>query len=166
MRNYLNHSGAHLQSLKGIQQHAAIGRIPMLDYACEFAQHTGQPMPESSGDLVHFLNETEKIHSDAESLKRIHEAYATRGLQPPIGIEDLPVWWACPIINELNNPEAKAVMAWDSVFLQGTFLDVQLPSAVEEDDPLWPGIGAALLRLHQNFTPGPFSPKVQLEEFF
>lgn len=166
MRKHLNHTGAHLQSLEGIQQHASIGRIPMLDYACEFAKSTGEPMPEPSIDLIRFLNETEKIHSDSESLTRINEAYAAHRLRPPVGIEDLPVWWAITIINELNKRKAEVVMNWDSVFLQGAFLDVQLPSPVEEDNPLWPEMGAALIRLHQNFTPGPFTPEVQLEEFF
>lgn len=166
MDKHLLNRSVHSKSLKGIQQHADIGRIPMLDYACEFAQGTGQPMPESCVALIQFLCETEKIKDDKECLTRIHAAYTKFGIQSPIGIEDLPIWWTPSIINELNMPESKVVMNWNSVFLQGAFLDLQYPDPIDMNHEDWPIVGAALMRLHQNLIPGPFTPEAQLEEFF
>ncbi len=166
MKNDPQPKDAHLKSLKGIQQHAAIGRVPMLDYACEFAQNTYELMPDSSVSLIQFLHGTEMIKDNAETLTRIQEAYSKLGLQTPVGIEDLPAWWGSTIMHELEKPMASEVMKWDSVFLQGAFLDIQYPSPIYSDDYDWPEIGAALMRMHQMFIPGPFTTEAQLTEFF
>ncbi len=158
--------GAHLKALNGIQQHVVMGRIPMYDYTCEFSNHSGETTPNPSVALIQFLNSTEKISDSGEHLLCIQNSYTKMGISTPIGIEDLPIWWAHPIINQFKNPRAAEVMCWDSVFLQGAFLDIQFPSPVDSDDSNWPKIGSALMQMHRNFIPGPFTRDYQLEEFF
>lgn len=165
MTQSLQRKAAHMNALKGILQHASIGRVPMLDYACEFARNSDNSMPDSPVALIEFLDDTEKIKDDSLAHRSIQQAYTKIDLPTPVAIEDLPIWWAQSIIKELEHPKAKAVMGWDSVFLQGAFLDIQFTAPIESNDTTWPTIGAALMRLHRNFIPGPFTPAAQLEEF-
>lgn len=166
-------SHAHLHALRAIKDDSAIGRLPVNDYAIEYYAYFDQKAPESSLELISFIENCEKIGDSECECSAITSIYNEHALEIPIGLFDLPVWWARAFIasiREVNwvapDPErTQAVFGWDMVHRQGAYLDIQFPEPLpgEVEDWLW--IGNPLMSLQRSIEPGPFTQPGRIIEF-
>lgn len=164
---------AHGRALQGIREDAAIGRLPFYDYAIEYFAYFELKAPEPSGELLDFLQGCEKIGDTKHTQRSIESIYKEYALEIPIGLMDLPVWWARAIIasvREVNWVEpdterTQAVFEWTMVHLQGAYLDIQFANPIPDQSDNWHLIGGQLIDLHRRFEQGPFTQPGRLIEF-
>lgn len=173
MNKQYNVINAHAQALRGICEDAALGRIPFFDYTIDYLNYFGQQAPESPPALIRHLETCEKIGDSAEARSWIESIYRMHSLEVPIGLMDLPIWWAPALvtsIEEINwvqpdHVRTQAVFGWDMVFLQGSYLEIRYDRPLPSEDEQWHIIGGELLNLHRRLEPGPFTPPGRLVEF-
>lgn len=168
-----NASDAHSRALCAIKDDADIGRLPFFDYAIEYCAYFGQNAPEPTVGLIRFLEDCQKIGDSKQAQIAIESLYREHELEIPIGLMDLPVWWARAIaasIHEVNWVEpdpgrTQDVFGWTMVHLQGPYLDIQYANPIPIQSVDWHVIGSELWNLHRRFEPGPFTPVGRLIEF-
>lgn len=173
MNNQYDVSKAHEQALRSIQTDADIGRLPFFDYAIEYFAYLDQKLPEPSLELIEFLQRCEKIGESQKERNAIESIYKEHSLELPMGLEDLPVWWARAIITSIRevnwvepDPErTQAVFGWDMAHLQGSYLDIQYSKPISALSEEWYLVGGQLIDLHRRFEPGPFTQSRRLIEF-
>lgn len=173
MNQRYNVSHAHVHALREIKDDAAIGRLPFYDYAIEYYAYFDQGAPESSLELISFIESCEKIGDSECECSAITSIYNEHALEIPIGILDLPVWWARAFIasiREVNwvepDPDrTQATFGWDMVHLQGSYLDIQYSKPITAHPEEWHLVGGQLIDLHRRFEPGPFTQRRRLIEF-
>lgn len=174
MSRRINIQDAHAHALSGVSAHADIGRIPFYDYAIEYQNFVGGDAHEPPNDLIHFLATTESISQSKTALEQIEEVYKQYSIEIPMGLLDLPVWWAPALIEsieEVNWVEAdieqtQEIFGWDFVSVQAAYLDIQFPQRIGQSPKAWSQIGQSLMRLHRRLEPGPYTPLGRLVEFF
>lgn len=173
MNQRYNVSIAHDRALRAIKDDAAIGRLPFFDYALEYYAFFDKKAPEPTVELISFLESCEKIGDSKAVLRGIESIYQEHSLEVPIGLMDLPVWWARAIIasiREVNwvesDPErTQEVFGWNMVHLQGAYRDIQYMEPIIVSTEKWCPIGGELLNLHRRLEPGPFTQPGRLIEF-
>lgn len=173
MNSHYNMCDAHARALCGIREDAAIGRLPFYDYTIEYSAYFGQKAPKPSLELIRFLQDCEKIGDSKQEQNEIESIYGEYAMEVPIGLMDIPVWWARAIIasiREVNwvepDPErTRAVFGWDMVHLQGAYLDIQYPTPITTVPEEWCPIGGELINLHRRFEPGSFTQPGRIIEF-
>lgn len=166
-------SDAHRRSLRAIKEDAAIGRLPFYDYSIEYCAYFGQKAPEQIPELLSFLESCEKIGDSERERSAITSVYIEYALEIPIGLLDLPVWWARAIIASLRevnwvepDPErTQAVFGWDMVHRQGAYLDIQFPGPLSVEPEDWLLVGNPLMVLQRSLEPGPYTQPGRLIEF-
>jgi len=166
-------SDAHGRALWRIKGDAAIGRLPLYDYAIEYCAYFDQKAPEPTAELLNFLESCEKIGESRLIEDAITSTYNKHSMEIPIGLMDLPVWWAKAIISgiaEINwvapDPErTQAVFGWDMVHRQSAYLDIQFPGSLPSQVEDWLWIGNPLMSLQRSIEPGPFTQPGRLIEF-
>lgn len=174
MNRRINIIDAHRHALNSISNDAAIGRLPCYDYAIEYYSFLGKQAPTPTRELIHYLDECDRI-SDVESTQKLIEhIYAKHELEIPIGLLDLPAWWALALIQSINevnwvepDPErTKATFAWQMVHLQGAYLDIQFEAPLPKDIEVWHPIASELINMNRRLERGPFTQVGRLKEFF
>ena len=173
MNRRINIQDAHAHALRGISEHADIGRIPFYDYTIEYQRFIGGDAPKSPNDLIHFLATAESISQSEPALEHIKTVYKKYSLEIPMGLLDLPVWWAPTILESIEEvnwvepdiEQTQEIFGWDFVSVQAAYLDIQFPRVIDHKPEVWSQIGQALMKLHQRFEPGPFTPLGRLVEF-
>lgn len=164
---------AHRHALRGIRTDASIGRLPFYDYAIDYFSYMGRKAPQPTGELVQFVESCETLGESRDAKSRVESIYGQYSLPIPIGLMDLPVWWATALIrsiSEVNWVETdvdftRTVFGWEMVHLQGSYLDIQYATALPEDITIWCPIANELLNLHRRLEPGPFTPLGRIVEF-
>lgn len=168
-----NVADAHSRALRAVKDDAEIGRLPFYDYTIEYCAYFEQKAPEPTAKLLNFLESCERIEDSHRIEDTIKSVYSKHSLEIPIGLMDLPVWWAKAIITgiaEVNwvepDPERTlAVFGWTMVHRQGAYLDIQFPEPLPSKDEDWLWIGNPLMNLQRSIEPGPFTQPGRLIEF-
>lgn len=147
------------------------GRLPSWDYAIDYQQILGAPLPPTNQELLDFLSRIKTIAQVPREYLITKQLFADNGYRMPDGIEDLPVIWACCIrrfVREIlwvdhDTERLRQFFDWSIVLRQGAFLDIHFNGTIPMKD--WPTRAALIIEFHRFLEPGAFTTEGRLKEF-
>lgn len=163
---------AHLEALHKIDpMDRQAGRLPCWDYAMDFRQIIGDPLPDVCNALMAYLDRTKPIREVPREYLITKQLFADNGCPMPDGMEDLPVIWACGIrrfVKEMlwvdrDQERLRRFFGWNLVMRQGPFLEILFKEPLASAD--WPERASLILELHRFLEPGGFTANARLQEF-
>lgn len=164
---------AHWEAYWRINPHdREAGRLALWDYALDYHDILGEPHPETSVELLSYLD-TNPLISKSRNYLQLKQLFADIGISMPTGMEDLPECWLCGIhrfILEMlwvdhNIQRVKNFFDWSLVLRQGPYLEIHYGKEIPRFEPAWPDRASLLLEFHRFLEPGPMTSTGRLEEF-
>jgi hypothetical protein len=149
------------------------GDLACINYLSEYHRELGTESPEPSAMTGSVLDSLPTIQRSPGVAQSLVELYQVSGLNVPVGLLDLPLYWAKAfheLIGETHWPaydecSIKDVFGWNLVIRYGGFLHIQFESPIPHLNSHWCDVGRLIVELHERFEPGPTTPLSRLCEF-
>jgi hypothetical protein len=149
------------------------GDLACINYLREYYRELGAEQPESPPMIGSILDSLPTIRSSPGVAQGLVELYQSSGLNVPVGLLDLPLYWAKAfheLIRETHWPACDAcsihdVFGWNLVIRYGGYLHIQFESPIPHQNSHWCDVGRFIVELHERFEPGLMTPASRLCEF-
>jgi hypothetical protein len=149
------------------------GDLACINYVREYQRELGIEPHESAAMIGGVLDSLPTIQSSPGVAQSLVELYQVSGLNMPVGLLDLPLYWAKAfheLIRETHWPAYDAcsihdVFGWNLVIRYGGYLHIQFESPIPHLNSHWCDVGRFIVELHERFEPGPTTPASRLCEF-
>lgn len=149
------------------------GMVNCTDYLFHYHDELDERPPSPSADLLSVLNRAPTLGDSLLEYELVLETYERSQLHLPLGITDLPFFWATAIrelMLETHWPQYQHcsigdVFGWGFVARYGACLHINLDVTLPSQQAHWCDVGDFIVRLHQLMEPGPYMPDYRLCEF-
>jgi len=165
---------AHYVALnKMAPEDLSYGDLACINYMREYYRELDIKPPESSVEIDSGLDLLPKIQSSPGVAQSLVELYQVSGLNVPVGLLDLPLYWAKAfheLIRETHWPAYEGcsiqdVFGWNLVIRYGAYLHIQFESPIPHLNSHWCDVGRFIVELHERFEPGPTTSASRFSEF-
>ena len=179
----MNESSTNYQSDEETAHYVAInkmadqdlrnGDLACINYLREYYHELGAESPKPASMVGSVLDSLPTIQSSPGVAQSLIELYQVSGLNVPIGLLDLPLYWAKAFHEVIRGTHWPAhgncsihdVFGWNLVIRYGGYLHIQFESPIPHLNSHWCEVGRFIVELHERVEPGATTPASRLCEF-